>query len=55
MTNKEIQKFNIMVDALTTITKYMTTKQIGRENYGLDYTESLEMAYDNIKGTAKFA
>ena len=44
--------------ALKRITAYMTTKQLQRESsgrYGLEYTEALEMAYENVIGEAKYA
>lgn len=59
MTPKQIQQFNQMRRALTTIAKdYSTTAQLRRESkgaWGLDYEEALEMAYENIQLTAKQA
>jgi antitoxin component HigA of HigAB toxin-antitoxin module len=42
-------------DALKRIRHYMTPEQIRRDNLGLDYTEYLEMAYENIKLEAAHA
>ena len=44
--------------ALKRITAYMTPKQLERtaeKSYGLDYVESLEMAYENIRFEAQDA
>jgi len=44
--------------ALKTITKYQTPEQLQRDStkkWGLDYTEAMEYAYENIQGTAKNA
>lgn len=44
--------------ALKEITRYMTTGQLRRESekrYGVSYEEGLEMAYENVLGTAKHA
>lgn len=44
--------------ALKEIASYMTTAQLRRESerrYGLSYEEGLEMAYENVVGTAKHA
>jgi hypothetical protein len=44
--------------ALKEIANYMTTAQLRRESekrYGVSYEEGLEMAYENVVGTAKWA
>lgn len=44
--------------ALRRITAYMTPSQLRREcgrSYGLEYEESLEMAYENVLGEANAA
>lgn len=57
MTEKQKQQFNLMRDALIQISKgYMTTKQMRKQSekeYGLDFQECLEMAYENIQEGAK--
>ena len=59
MTTKQKQQFNAMLKALKTISKsYQTPNQLRRGSegqYGLDYTEALEMAYDNIQSEARYA
>ena len=56
ITEKQVQQFNQMRNALIKISKgYQTTKQLkkGSETeYGLDYEEALEMAYENIQADA---
>jgi hypothetical protein len=44
--------------ALKEIASYMTPAQLRRESsgrYGLEHTEALEMAYENVVNTAKWA
>jgi uncharacterized protein (UPF0147 family) len=59
MTTKEQIKFNRMLAALKRISKdYQTPQQLRKSSsgeYGLDYEEALEMAYENIQGEAKAA
>lgn len=43
----------IYFDALKRISKYMTPKQISRDNIGLQYMEYLEKAYENAIEEAK--
>lgn len=54
-----IDHYNRMFDALKTIAKgYQTPDQIRRnskDQYGLGYEETLEMAYENIQQLAKEA
>lgn len=53
-TDKRLEREQRMYDALKRIAKdYMTLSQIRKDSGGaLDYTEYLEMAYDNIKAEA---
>ena len=59
MTPKQKQQFNTMLKALKTISKsYQTPNQLRRDSegqYGLDYTEALEMSYENIQSEARYA
>lgn len=59
MTNKQIEQFNRMREALRIIAiGYQTTNQLRRNcsiEYGTEYMETLEMAYDNIREIAKEA
>jgi hypothetical protein len=59
MTEKQKNQFNRMLAALRKIHKgYQTPEQLRRNckgHYGLDYQESLEMAYENLQAEARFA
>ena len=59
ITEKQVQQFNRMLSTLRKIDKgYMTIKQLQKDagsNYGLEYTEYLEMVYENVKNDAHFA
>ena len=59
MTKTQRDQFNRMRAALLQISKeYQTPAQLfrnGHEQYGLDYTETLEMSYENIQSDAKRA
>ena len=59
MTDLQRIQFNNMRNALIVISrKYMTTNQIRKQSekdYGLDYGEALEMAYENVQSIAKEA
>jgi hypothetical protein len=59
MTNKQKIQWNTMIMALRLISRgYMTPEQLEKdsdEEYGLGYTEALEMAYENIQLTAEQA
>ena len=59
ITNTQKVQFNIMLHALKKIAKgYQTPDQLRRnaeKEYGLDYEESLEYAYENIQSLAKSA
>ncbi|TXK52344.1 hypothetical protein FVR03_01120 [Pontibacter qinzhouensis] len=57
MTPKQKENYNKMLLTLKMIAKgYGTTAQIRKNSerdYGLDYEEALEMAYENIQQDAK--
>lgn len=59
ITEKQANQFNYMLHTLRKISKaYQTPAQLRRgseKEYGLDYEECLEMAYENIQGEASFA
>lgn len=59
MTHKQKKQFNQMYYTLLQISKsYQTPSQLkknSRNQYGLDYEEALEMAYENIQLSAKAA
>lgn len=56
MTTKQKEQFNSMLAALRRISKdYQKPEQLRRaseKQYGLDYEEALEMAYENIQHEA---
>jgi hypothetical protein len=51
MNDKQKNQFNVMLRALKAISKdFLTPEQLFKNSqklYGLDYTEALEMAYEN--------
>jgi hypothetical protein len=57
MTEKQKNQFNVMLKALRCISKeFLTPEQLFKNSqklYGLDYTEALEMAYENCINVAK--
>lgn len=59
ITEKQREQFNKMIIALKQIgNEYQTPTQLRKSSnndWGLDYTDALEMSYENIQGTAKFA
>lgn len=59
MTNKQIENYNRMRHALKMIAKdFGTTEWLqgnSEKEYGLEYEEALEMAYDNIQDVARQA
>jgi hypothetical protein len=58
MTTKESKNYNLMLNALHTIIAYLPSHEIltnSEDLYGLEPTEALEMAYDNIQSEAKSA
>lgn len=58
-TDKRLEREQIMYDALRRIAKeYQTPEKLRRNaerQYGLEYEEALEMAYENIQSLASFA
>ena len=53
-----MHKFQTLYDALKVITQYQSPEQLRRaseRDYGLNYEEALEMAYENVLSTAKQA
>lgn len=58
MTKKQIEDFNKMRSALIEITNYQTPDKLRKDSendWGVEFEESIEMAYENIQQTAKFA
>lgn len=59
MTPKQVEQFNRMRDTLIRIAReYQTPDQLRRNadrDYGLDFSEAIEMAYENIQGEARAA
>lgn len=59
ITENQVKQFNVMRNYLLRISKgYSTTSQLKKESrsdYGLDYEEVLEMAYENMQGEARLA
>lgn len=59
MTPTQAKQFNTMLAALKVMTNgYQTTSQLRKnaeKQYGLDYEEVLEMAYENMQGVARQA
>jgi len=57
MTNKQQEQFNNMLGTLKKIAQeYQTPDQLRRNSknqFGLDYEEALEMAYENIQNEAR--
>lgn len=57
ITYRQAEEFNLMLDALKKISKdFQSTDQLREdcnEDYGLDYEECLEMAYENIQYLAE--
>lgn len=59
MDSDKKKQFNLMLNVLTHIAKnfqtYYELQENAERDYGIDYVEALEMAYDNIQFQAKFA
>lgn len=59
MTPKQARQFNNMLRVLRKIAKvYQTPAQLRKnshQQYGLDYEEALEMAYENLQSEAALA
>jgi len=57
-TDKRLEREQRMYDALKRITKYQTPTQLQRgaeKEYGLQYEEALEYAYENMQQEARLA
>ncbi len=58
MTKKQIENYNKMRNALIEITKYQTPNKLrsdSEKDWGVEFEEAIEMAYENIQQTAKSA
>ena len=58
MTKIQIENYNKMRNALIEITEYQTPDKLRKyfeKDWGLDFHEAIEMAYENIQETAKVA
>lgn len=58
MTPKQKKNYNKMVSSLKAIRNYQTPSQLRKnseKDWGLEYTEALEMSYENIQEEAKYA
>ena len=56
LSRKDYEKMATLWGALKTISKYQTPEQLrrgSRKQYGLEYEEALEYAYENIMWVAK--
>jgi hypothetical protein len=56
MTPAEQKRFDRLATAIRRIYSYQTPRQLQREaerSYGLEYTEALEYAYENMRNEAK--
>ena len=57
ITKIQAKQFNRMYLALKEISSYETPNQLSKlagKEYGLEHTEALEMAYENMQNTAKY-
>lgn len=55
ITEKQKRQFNIMLNALKTIKAYSSPREIRKDSlkdWGLDFEEAIEMAYENMQGEA---
>ncbi len=58
ITEKQKQQFNLMLNALKKIKAYQSPEKLRKDSsrdWGLDFEEAIEMAYENIQGEAAFA
>lgn len=59
ITQKQKQQFNAMLNTLRRISKnYQTPEKMRRDSekdWGLNFEEAIEMAYENIQSEAKWA
>jgi len=57
MTDKQVEQFNFMLSVLRRIARdYQTPEQLRancERQYGLEFKDALEMAYDNIQADAE--
>lgn len=57
MKEKQIDQFNKMLNTLKIIAKYRSPEWLRKnceKEYGLEYEEALEMAYENVLNSASF-
>lgn len=55
ITEKQAIQFNVMLNALKKIKEYQTTEKLRKsseKDWGLDFEEAIEMAYENIQSEA---
>ena len=58
ITEKQKRQFNLMLNALKKIKAYQSPEKLRKDSskdWGLDFEEAIEMAYENIQGEAAFA
>lgn len=56
MTEEQIAQFNNMFDALRLIAyEFETLTELHEHDYGLEFEEVIEMAYENMQSTAEHA
>ena len=58
ITEKQKQQFNLMLNTLKRIKAYQSPEKLRKDSskdWGLDFEEAIEMAYENIQGEAAFA
>jgi hypothetical protein len=58
ITEKQKQQFNLMLNALKKIKAYQSPEKLRKDSskdWGLDFEEAIEMAYENIQSEAAFA
>ena len=58
ITEKQKQQFNKMLNSLKKIKAYQTPDRLRKDSekdWGLDFEEAIEMAYENIQSEAAFA
>ena len=58
ITERQKQQFNLMLNALKKIKAYQSPEKLRKDSkrdWGLDFEEAIEMAYENIKNEANFA
>lgn len=58
ITEKQVAKYNHIVSVLKRINKYQSPERLRKSSereYGLEYEEALEMAYENVLSEARDA